>query len=386
MKKILIFYGSYGGGHLSAANNIKSYMETNDKDCEILVVDCVEYINKLINKITTTAYSEFSKHAHWLWKKIYDSSESGFMSSFSNFFNKMMSKKLNKLIQEFAPDLIISTHPFSSQMCAILKQKGVLKCIVATIMTDYVEHNQWFILHEYIDYYFVAHDGMKDSLIEKGISAEKIIASGIPFSNRFLETFNRAEIFREYHLRPDKKTILFFGGGAFGFGKKKLAVYLKTIIDNFPDLQVIAISGKNPKIKKYFDDIVKDHKCDDYVKILSFTNDVPKLMHISDLVITKPGGLTTTESLVSGLPMIIINPIPGQEEENAAFVSENGAGVWLKKGDHMETVLDNILSSPTTLLTMTNKAKILAKRNSTKDICTTLLNAINEKEVIVHNT
>lgn len=382
MKKILIFYGSYGGGHLSAANNIKDYIEANDKNCEIIIVDCVEYISKIINRITTTAYSEFSRHAHWLWKKIYDSSESGFMSSFSNIFNKKMSKKLNKLIQEFSPDLIISTHPFSSQMCAILKQKGEINCLIATIMTDYVEHNQWFILHEYIDYYFVAHDGMKQSLIQKGVKADKILASGIPFSNRFLEEFDRNSIFKEYHLRPDKKTILFFGGGAFGFGKKKLAVILKTIIDNFPDLQVIAISGKNPKIKKYFDDIVKEHKCDDYVKILSFTKEVPKLMYISDLVITKPGGLTTTESLVSSLPMIIINPIPGQEEENATYVLENGAGIWLKKGDHIETILDNILSSPDTLLEMTNKAKSLAKRNATKDICTTLLNAIQEEITI----
>lgn len=375
MKKILIFYGSYGGGHISAARNIKEYIEKNYADCTVSMIDCVEVTNKLINKLTTKAYSDLSKHAHWLWKKVYYSSEDGWMASFSNFFNKLMANKLNKVIQNFSPDIIISTHPFSSQMCAILKKKKKLHCTLATVMTDYVEHNQWIILHEYVDYYFVAHDKMKESLVKKGIEATKIHAIGIPFSSRFLEPYNKEEILKEYSLRENKKIALFFAGGAFGFGQKKLAVMLKTLIDNFPDLQIIVISGKNPKLKKCFDEIVSNTKSNDYVKVLSFTDQVPKLMYISDLVITKPGGLTTTESLASSLPMIIINPIPGQEEENANFVEKNGAGVWLKKGDLIEAVLDDILSSKTKLSEMTNSAKALSKKNATKNICDTLLNS-----------
>lgn len=382
MKKILIFYGSYGGGHISAARNIKEYFETNNSDCVVSMIDCVEYTNKIINKITTKAYSDLSKYAPWLWRRVYNSSEDGWMSSFSNFFNRLMANKLYTSIEEFNPDIIISTHPFSSQMCAILKQKKKINCMLSTIMTDYVEHNQWIILHEFVDYYFVAHEEMKTSLIKKGISSNKIYVTGIPFSNRFLQTHDRLNILKEYGLRDDKTTALFFAGGAFGFGKKKLAILLKTIIDNFPDLQVIAISGKNPKLKKFFDRIVHDTKSDDYIKILSFTDQVPKLMFLSDLVITKPGGLTTTESLISGLPMIIINPIPGQEEENATFVEKNGAGIWLKKGEHIETVLDDILSSDSKLEEMTKKAKSIAKKSATKDICEILLNEINEKQKI----
>lgn len=382
MKKILIFYGSYGGGHISAARNIKEYFETNYNDCKISMIDCVEYTNKLINRLTTKAYADLSKYAHWLWKKVYYSSEDGLMASFSNFFNKLMADKLYKIIVEINPDIIISTHPFSSQMCAILKKKGKINCVLSTVMTDYVEHNQWIILHEFVDYYFVAHDKMKESLIEKGISPEKIYTTGIPFSNKFLNVYNKTEILKEYNLKEDKNIALFFAGGAFGFGKKKLAVILKTIIDNFPDLQVIAISGKNPKLKKYFDEIVHDSRSDDYVKILSYTDQVPKLMAISDLVITKPGGLTTTESLVSGLPMIIINPIPGQEEENANFVEKNGAGIWLKNGNHIETILDDILSSKSKLLEMKQNANSIAKKNATKDICDILINKISKTENI----
>ena len=382
MKKILIFYGSYGGGHIAAARNIKEYFENSYDDYEISMIDCVEYTNKIINKITTKAYADLSKYAHWLWKKIYFSSENGWLASFSNFFNKLMANKLNKLIQKFSPDIIISTHPFSSQMCAVLKKKGKLNCLLATVMTDYVEHNQWFILHEFINFYFVAHDEMKDSLIKKGVDANKIYVTGIPFSNRFLESYNKKEILSSYDLREDKSIALFFAGGAFGFGKKQVCNMLKSIIHHFPDLQVIAISGKNPKIKKSFDTIVKETRTDDYVKILSFTDKVPELMHISDFVITKPGGLTTTESLVSGLPMVIINPIPGQEEENANFVVKNGAGVLMKKGDHLDKILDELLSSKDKLSTMAKNAKSISKKNATRDICETLLSAMCEKNTL----
>src|SRR5699024_1165492 len=163
------------------------------------------------------------------------------------------------------------------------------------------------------------HEGMKEELIERGVDSKKIFATGIPLSNRFLLSYNKSKILAEYNLNPDKKTILFFAGGEFGFGKDKTFNMLKSIIDNFPYLQVIAIAGRNVKIKERFDELVSSTNSGDTVKILSYTNQVPELMSVADLVITKPGGLTTTESLASGLPLIVIDPLPGQEEENAKF-------------------------------------------------------------------
>lgn len=373
MKKILIFYGSYGGGHLSAARNIKDYIENNYSNSEILLVDCIEYINKILNKVTTKAYTDFSRNARWIWKQIYYSSENGSLSKVSNYINKIMATKLNKLIQDFNPSLIISTHPFSSQMCAILKEKGKINCKLATIMTDYAPHNQWLIAHEFVDYYFVAHDGMKTDLIKRGVEINKIFATGIPLSNRFLLNYDKAKILKEYNLNINKKTILFFAGGEFGFGKDKTFNMLKSIIDNFPYLQVIAIAGRNSKMKERFDDLVKETNSINSVKILSYTNQVPELMSVSDLVITKPGGLTTTESLASGLPLIVIDPLPGQEEENAKFVESHNAGIWIKKEDNIEDILLNIFKSPSTLVNMKIQARLIAKKNSTKDICNILL-------------
>ena len=373
MNRILIFYGSYGGGHLSASRSIRDYIQSNHPDSEIMMVDCIEYINKLFNKVTTKAYVDFSKNARWIWKQLYYGSESGGLARISNSINRIMAIKLDKLIQEFCPTLIISTHPFSSQMCAILKQKGKLSCTLATVMTDYAPHNQWLVAHEFVDYYFVAHEGMKEQLIERGVEPNKIYATGIPLSNRFLLNYDKPKILQEYNLSPDKKTILFFCGGEYGFGKDKTFNRLKAIIDTFPNLQVIAIAGRNEKMKERFDALVEETNSRNTVKILSYTNQVPELMSVSDLVITKPGGLTTTESLASGLPLIIIDPLPGQEEENADFIEKSGAGIWIKENDDIQNILFDVLRNTYKLQDMKIRARLIAKKNSTKDICEKLL-------------
>lgn len=210
MKKIMIFYGSYGGGHLSAARSIKEFLESNYSDYETQMVDCVEYINKFVNKITTTAYSEMAKKAPWAWGYVYKKSGNGLIAKFSNDSNKLMALKLNKLLKNFNPDYVISTHPFSSQMCAYLKKKNKASFKLATIMTDYATHDQWLLYHEQVDYFFVAHQGMKENLILKGISSEKIFATGIPLSNRFLMHYNKLDTLKEFGLKKGKKTILFF--------------------------------------------------------------------------------------------------------------------------------------------------------------------------------
>ena len=373
MKKILIFYGSYGGGHLSAAKSIRDYIEKNYSDSQVELVDCVEYVNKLFNKLTTKAYKDFSKNARWIWKHLYYDSESGSLSRICNTINRLMAIKLNRLIQEFQPDLIISTHPFSSQMCAILKEKGKLNCKVATILTDYAPHNQWLVKSEFIDYYFVAQQGMVDDLVSRGVNKDKIHVTGIPLSSRFLQSYNKQKIIEDYGLTSDKNTILFFAGGEFGFGKDKTFNRLKAIIDNLPNLQVVAVAGRNEKMKERFDELVKTTRTESNVKILSFTNQVPELMSVSDLVITKPGGLTTTESLASGLPLIIIDPLPGQEEENAEFIENSGAGIWVKDSDNIETILLDIFNNPDKLESMKSKARLIAKKNSTQNIVETLL-------------
>lgn len=373
MKKIMIFYASYGGGHLSAARSIKEYIETNYTDIEMQLIDCMYYVNKIFDKVTTTAYAEMAKKIPQTWGRVYWHAQSGPIAQISTTSNKLLSKKLNKLLQDFNPDLIISTHPFASTMCAYLKKQGKLNSKIATVLTDYAPHEQWLVFNEYVDYYFVSHEEMKKQLYSIGIPNEKIYATGIPLSNKFLLKYDKSQILQDFGLSPNKKTVLFFGGGEYGLGKTQTLKIFKSFIECHENIQLVAISGKNPKMKESFENLVSELGKQDSVKILEYTDKVPQLMRISDLVVTKPGGLTTTESLASGLPIIIINPIPGQEEENAAYLEKNKVAIWIKKGDNVEEILNKLFSNPDKMQEMKIRARLISKKNSTKDICKILL-------------
>ena len=373
MRKVLIFYASYGGGHLSAAKSIKEYISSNYPCIDAELIDCMKYINKGIEKVTTTAYKEMAKNAPWAWGRVYYRSQKGPLAQISTSSNKIMSFKLNKLIEEKMPDLIISTHPFANQMCSYLKRKSKINCKIATILTDYAPHDQWLVGKEYIDYFFVAHEGMKNALHSKGIPNEKIYSTGIPLSNKFLIHYDKKELLTRFGLSPNKKTVLFFGGGEFGLGKSRTLDILRSFITDVDDIQIVAISGKNVRMKRKFENIVKDSNKEDDVTILEYSNEIPELMSISDLVVTKPGGLTTTESIASGVPIVVINPIPGQEEENAEYLEDNGVGVWLKKNMDIKETLQGIFSNPDKMREMKIRARIMSKRYSTRDICKILL-------------
>ena len=375
-RNILIFYGSYGGGHLSAAKSIRSYIKENYSDCKVTMIDCIEYINKYVNKVSTSAYKEMAKKAPWAWKKFYQDSKSGALAKISTASNKAMAHKLFGLISETNPELIISTHPFSTQMCGYLKKKNKIDIPVATILTDYKIHEQWLEFSEYLEYFFVSNDQMKQDMIDKEIDESKIFVTGIPVSEKFLQTYNREEICKEFDLDPENEVVLFFAGGEFGLGRKTTIIILKALIRLFSKLQVVAISGRNKKMNAKFKEIVTATESEDRIKILEFTNKVPELMSISKFVITKPGGLTITESLVSNLPILIINPIPGQEEENAEFLETNKVGIWIKENSNIARHLKTLYRSQEILPNMKKKSEELAKPNSTANICKILLDKI----------
>ena len=383
--KILIFYASYGGGHLNAAKSINDYIINNYPNNDVELIDCMKYVNKTIEKLTTAAYREMAKKAPWAWGKIYSDSQKGPLAHLSSRSNKIMAIKLLRLLREKQPDVIISTHPFGSQMCSYLKRKNKITAKIATIMTDFSPHDQWLVGHKFTDYFFVANDKMKNYLISKGITENKISVTGIPISNRFLKTYNKKKILDTYNLSEDKFTVLFFGGGEFGLGKTKTAEIFESFVQESlkEKIQIIAIAGKNPKMKASFKEIVSKYSVNtnttnttditNNVKILEFTNQVPELMSISDLVVTKPGGLTTSESLASHLPMLIINPIPGQEEENAEFLEDKGIAIWLRKNDDSKLIIENLLADNQKLNLMKENTKLLARPHSTETICKMIL-------------
>ncbi len=369
MKKIIIFYASYGGGHLSAAKSIETYFKNNYQNIDIKLIDCMKYINKTIEKISTAAYREMAKKVPWAWGKIYSDSQKGPLAHISSRANAIMAVKLLKLLKQENPDLIISTHPFGSQMCGYLKRKGKINSEIATILTDFKSHDQWLVENNYINYFFVSNNNMKYELMNRNIPEQKIFVTGIPVSEKFLKNYNKKEILNQLNFSENKKTILFFAGGEFGLGKSKTLEIFEKLVSNFENIQIIAISGKNETMKNNFIKITNEYKRNNSVTILEFTDKVAEFMSISTLVITKPGGLTSTEALTSNLPMLIINPIPGQEEENAEFLEENKVAIWLKKDDDINSILNILLNDKNILKTMKDNTRLISRPNSTKNIC-----------------
>ena len=372
MKKILIFYASFGGGHLSAAKSIENYLAENYKDVDVEIIDCLKYASKTFEKISISTYLKMTKSAPWVWGKLYTNSEKKTLAHITTKTNSFLAIKLLKLLRQKKPDLIISAHPFSSQMCTYLKRKKKIHCEIATVLTDFNSHDQWLIGHEFTDYYFVSNTDMQRELISKGIEERKIIVTGIPIRKEFLIEHNKQEILNDLGFEEHKKTILFFGGGALGVGKKTTLNIFSCLVSNFSNLQIIAISGKNKSMKTAFDEIAKNSN-NNNIKIFEFTDKVAEYMSIADVIITKPGGLTTSESLVSHLPMIIINPIPGQEEENAEFLENKKIAKWIRKDDDAKFILNIMLNDDTVLNNMRENTYTIAKPNATKNICEILM-------------
>ena len=374
MKKILIFYASYGGGHLSAAKSIENYLLKNYTEIDVELIDCMKYVNKAFEKISTTAYKEMAKKMPWAWGKIYSSSQKGPLAHISSKANSFMAIRLLKLLREKNPDIVISTHPFGSQMCSYLKRKKKVNFKIATIMTDFKSHDQWLVGSDYTDYFFVSNTDMQKELKQKNIDENKIIVTGIPVREEFLMQHNKEVILKELNFSYNKKTVILFGGGEFGLGKEMTLNVLECLLNKCTNTQIIAISGKNESMKTKFENLVKKYSREQDVRIFEFTDKVAEYMNIANLVITKPGGLTISESLVSHLPMVLINPIPGQEEENAEFLENKKVAKWIKKDDDINFILNILVNDDTILNNMKENTYLIAKPNATENICKIIMN------------
>lgn len=369
-KKIVILYAALGGGHFKAAEAIKNYILENKPGCSVEMLDALKYANKAVDKIIINSYVNMARYSPELWGNIYKLSAKQYsVANFSNAVQRLLSLKLVKYLNEQKPDIIISTHPFITEMCAILKKKNQVNSKLNVIITDYASHRFWELKPEFIDNYFVANNEIKYKMGFNGIDLNKIHVTGIPVSPAFLKKYDKEKIYEEFGLDKNKKTVLIFGGGEYGLSNVK--TFYKGLIDTDLDIQIVTVAGKRQKSQKMFADIANGSN--KKVIILGYTTKVPELMNIADLIISKPGGLTTTEIITTHVPFAIINPIPGQEEENAEFLEQKGVAVWLKKHDKIEEELYKILNDPEKLQKMKINARLLAKKNSTRDICETLL-------------
>lgn len=369
-KKIIILYASIGGGHYKAADGIRNYLNEHYPNHKVEMIDALKYTNKVVDKIVITSYVNMARYSPKFWGDLYSFSEKQYSTvTFSNAVQRLLSIKLFTLFEKEKPDIVISTHPFITEMVATLKKRNKISVNLNVIITDYASHKFWELKPECVNRYFVANEEMKYGLINNGIAENKIFVTGIPVGPAFLKKYNKKEIYEQFGLDESKKTVLIFGGGEYGLSNVKL--FLTGLLATKENVQIVAIAGKSKKIQNMFKKITDGSN--KKTVILGYTDKVPELMNIADFVISKPGGLTTTEILVSNVPFIIINPIPGQEEENARFLLNNGAAVRLFDAEKTTPFLNRLFVDDKRIECMKEMQKNIAKPNSTKDIVEQIL-------------
>ena len=373
---ILLFYASYGSGHLSAATAIEQYIKENYPDAKTLKIDCVEYINKSINKISTSAYKSIILKTPMLWGQVYKLLKNDTILDITQFSNRFMAKKIFTLFEDFEPDLVISCHPLGGQITSFLKSHKKTNCKLATVMTDFASHKQWLIGKDYTDYFFVSNIEMKTSLISEGIYPNKIYVSGIPISPNFYKNYDKENIYKSLNIEKNKKNIIFFGGGSLGLSSSSNIQAILTSLLQATDEshQIIIISGKNQKLYNDFQKTINNTYHKSQIKLIDFTTELPELLPITSFVITKPGGLTITECISTNVPIILINPIPGQEKENAQYIEDNKMGIWVKESKPTSEYFQTIFNNTKLIEEIKENQKKYSHINSTKNICDILIN------------
>jgi processive 1,2-diacylglycerol beta-glucosyltransferase len=372
--KVLILSVSAGGGHIHAAKAIEEYILSNDPKSEVKTIDTIKYINPILDKVVIGSYLKSLKLTPSLFGKLYNYAESGeSLASVSNKINEMIIYKLIPLIDDFQPDIIVCTHPFSAEMTSILKLKGRLTIPILVILTDYAPHNFW--LHKGIDAYVVSNEDMIEDMAFRGIDKNQVHDLGIPVSLDFFKQYNRENTLKSLNLDINKTTFLVMGGS---LGMGKIHDLYNRLQELEHDIQIIAITGKNKKL--FYQLMDEQPTAKKETRIIGYTDEVNKYMQASDLLITKPGGLTITEALICNIPLAIFSAIPGQEEKNAEFLLKHDLAIDIGEIKHCKNVLDPLLYNKSKLIKMKDNCKKYAKPNSGNYIYNLLLKLISENK------
>lgn len=389
MKKVLIMTASTGGGHNRAAKAIVEEIEKRtykNEKIECKIIDSFKLVNQAIDKVISEGYEMSAKYTPTAYGKMYKLSDMKFFST-NEFKNNplsiVMARKFKKMIAEEQPDLIIGTHAFPLVALSKLKKgargeeldEGFDEFVaksqeeiysfppLISVLTDYTAHSTY--LQDEIDFYICGDEYVKELLIEDGIPEEKIKPFGIPVEKSFMESRPREEVLLELGLNPEKKTVLLMGG-SFGAGNIKGTLDSLAEIDR--DFQILVITGRNSSLKKNLEERVKEYNSNINIKILGFTNIMNDILAAIDILVTKPGGLTTTEALIKDVPMVIPYFIPGQEGENLDFLTNCGVAIRTTKKFSIRSVIKVLIDNPERLDRMKENIKLIRKANASENI------------------
>lgn len=377
--KVLFLSASTGGGHAKAAEAVMEVMKMKDSDFTGQVVDTLKHISPIIDRLVVGAYLKTVKITPRIYGKFYKLSESGEnITDITKTFNKLMAVKLVDFINEYAPSVIVCTHTFPLQMLSSLKLKGIVSIPVIGIVTDFVNHLFWRL--DGVDAFIVAHEYIKNDMVKAGMPKERIHTLGIPVSQVFLGKKDRQQLTQELGLK-NKLTMLVMGG-SLGFGKFKDV--FSSLLKCNRDIQIIAVTGYNKKLEKELKAMADNHSKD--TKILGYSDRISDLMDVSDFIITKPGGVTVSEALVKKLPILIMSPIPGQEERNARFLTNTGVAAQIYRNEDLENVFCQVLDNPLRLRHMHEMAEYLAKPKASEAIADLIENISGQRNILLAKT
>ena len=356
MKKILILTASTGEGHNQAANSISECFEKSGY--EVIKNDFLKSSGKFLDNVLVKGYEILAS----VFPKIY-----GFSYKLTDYQlnNKVLSllfiftkRKVLKLINTTEPDIILLTHPFAVNIIGNLKRKG-LNTPVISIVTDFKAHGTY--INSNINVYITGSEFTKTTLIERGISANKIFPYGIPVKKEFLKKVPELLSVKD----PDYFNILLMSGS---MGLKNISYVLRELLNNSHKLRITVVCGNNTELKNSLSKEYKNRIKDKKLHIIGFSNDIASLMEYSDLIITKPGGLTISEAINKTLPIIIPFCIPGQEMQNTEFLASNGYAIYIDNLLEINMTVDRLIDNPDLLKKMRSKLSNLASTYSNKKI------------------
>jgi processive 1,2-diacylglycerol beta-glucosyltransferase len=302
-----------------------------------------------------------------IWEYLYDNPKVvSRINIFKNIAHKINGPKLKKLIDSVKPDVIACTQAYPCGMVADYKAAYGINIPLVAVLTDYVPHSFW--LYDSVNYYVVPSEEVAIRLKNKGVESQKIKVFGIPFDPKFNLPVDKSAVCKKLNFDPDLPTVMIMGGG-HGLGP------IKEVIDRLErvsqKIQEIIVCGSNKKLYDSLLEIINNYHKKNI--LLGFTDQISELMSISDILITKPGGITTAEALAKNLPMIIVKPIPGQEANNADYLTSAGAAIRLNTLDDLTGIIEGLLKDKHKLEGLRNAAGRISKPQSSLDIAKLLL-------------
>ncbi len=372
--KVLILLTDTGGGHHRASLALKETIE-QDKENEVMIEDALMYSSKFIHFIVTKSYMFFATKAPRLYGKVYNSADKvSFLDKCIHGIAKFYSGKLQKLTDEFQPDCVVSCHAFCGDLVSSLKEKNRLNALTINIITDFAPHAAY--IRDNVDAYIVANDDMVHQLREQyNVDGSIIYPLGIPIYEKFYEILDPIPIRENLGLSPYKKTVLVMAGS---FGVTNILDIFANMNKYPADYQVIVVTGRNEKLFEKFQTAIKNGYIQDKqgnkvkitlpTKLCFFVEDIENYMSASDVIVTKPGGLTVSEALAKELPMAIFRSYDGQEKDNCDYLERHQLAVILKDGKECANQINNLVMDTVALTSMKNNIRTFKKNHSSQNI------------------